>query len=266
MSTPHVAFVTGAGRGIGAAIAQRLAQSGVAVILGARSQEATSALASAIVSTGGQAWPVYVDVSDPQTIAQAIEYCRGIGPVDWLINNAGIAISAPFLRHGRETGEDLYERHLGTNFHGARHMIEALVPAMISRGYGRVVNVASSASLQAYPYTAAYTASKHALLGYGRSAALDLGGTGVTLNTLCPHFVDSPMTDETVQRIMQTTNRSEAKTRAFLAAQNPGGVLVTVEEVAELAHELLESDRNGSVIELCGGAKRHLIESGVASE
>ncbi len=266
MSTPHVAFVTGAGRGIGAAIALRLAQNGTALILGARSQEATSALASAINAAGGQAWPVYLDVSDPETIQEALELvrdvARGVGPVDWLVNNAGIAITAPVLRHGREQGEDLYEKHMATNFHGARRMIEALVPAMTTHGYGRVVNVASSAALQGYAYSAAYAASKHALLGYSRCAALDLAGTGVTLNTICPHFVDSPMTDETVQRIMQKTNRSEAKTRAFLAAQNPGGTLVGVEEVAELTLELLGGDKNGSVIELCGGGKRHLIESG----
>jgi NAD(P)-dependent dehydrogenase (short-subunit alcohol dehydrogenase family) len=265
MSTPHVAFVTGAGRGIGAAIARRLARGGAALILGARSQEATSALASAIRAEGGRAWPVYLDVSDPETIAEALELVREHGPVDWLVNNAGIAITAPFLRHGREGGEDLYEKHLATNFHGARRMIEALAPAMVERGHGRIVNVASSAALQGYAYAAAYVASKHALLGYGRSAAIDLARTGVTLNTVCPHYVDSPMTDGTVQRIVQKTGKSEAETRAFLAAQNPGGALVTEDEVAELVHELCAGKQNGAVIELLGGGRRRVVEHGVQS-
>jgi NAD(P)-dependent dehydrogenase (short-subunit alcohol dehydrogenase family) len=267
MSTLHVAFVTGAGRGISAAIARRLAQSGAALILGARSQEATSELAMEIRGAGGEAWPVYLDVSDPETIADALELvrdlARNIGPVDTLVNNAGIAITAPFLRHGRESGEDLYEKHMATNFHGARRMIEALAPAMLERGHGRIVNIASSAALQGYAYAAAYVASKHALLGYSRSAALDLGKSGVTLNTICPHYVDSPMTDGTVQRIVQKTGKSESETRAFLAAQNPGGAFVTEDEVAALAQELCAGRLNGAVIELLGGGKRRVLEPGV---
>jgi NAD(P)-dependent dehydrogenase (short-subunit alcohol dehydrogenase family) len=267
MSTPHVAFVTGAGRGIGAAIARRLARGGAALMLGARSQEATSALAEAIRAEGGQAWPVYVDVGDPETIAAALELvrdlARGLGPLDTLVNNAGISITAPFLRHGRESGEDLYEKHLETNFHGARRMIEALAPAMVERGHGRIVNIASSAALQGYAYAAAYVASKHALLGYGRSAAIELARTGVTLNTVCPHYVDSPMTDATVQRIVQKTGKGEAETRAFLAAQNPSGQLVAADEVAELVQELCAGKQNGAVVELLGGGRRRVLESGV---
>src|SRR5260221_14687898 len=117
MSTPHVAFVTGAGGGIGAAIAVRLARGGAALILAGRSQEKTSALAAAIRAEGGKAWPVYLDVSDPETFGEALALVREHGPLDWLVNNAGIAVTAPFLRHGREGGEDLYEKLLATNFH-----------------------------------------------------------------------------------------------------------------------------------------------------
>lgn len=264
MSTTHVAFVTGAGRGIGAAIARRLAREGVALLLGARSQEATTELADEIRAEGGKAWPVYLDVSDPETIGEALELvrdvARGLGPVDWLVNNAGIAITAPFLRHGRQGGEDLYDKHLATNFHGARRMIEALAPAMLERRYGRIVNVASSAGLVGYAYAAAYVASKHALVGYSRAAALDLVGSGVTLNLVCPHYVDSPMTDQTVQRIVQKTGKSEAETRSFLAAQNPGGALVTTEEVAESVFELCAGESNGVLLELLGAGKCRLQE------
>ncbi|MBK7644657.1 MAG: SDR family oxidoreductase [Planctomycetes bacterium] len=269
MSTTHVAFVTGAGRGIGAAIARRLAHHGVALILGARSQEATASLTMKIRHSGGQAWPVYLDVSDPETIQEALDLVRdldrNLGPVDTLVNNAGIAITAPFLRHGREGGEDLYLKHMATNFHGARRMIEALAPAMLERGHGRIVNIGSSAALQGYAYAAAYVASKHALLGYSRCAALDLGRSGVTLNTICPHYVDSPMTEGTVERIVAKTGKSAEETRAFLAAQNPGGALVTEDEVAELALELIVGTRNGAVIELLGGGQRREVESGVAN-
>ena len=152
------------------------------------------------------------------------------------------------------------------NFHGARRLIEALVPAMIERKQGRIVNVGSSAALQGYAYAAAYAASKHALLGYGRAVALELARTGVTLNTICPHYVDSLMTDGTVKRIVEKTGKNEAETRAFLAAQNPSGKLVTPDEVAELVHELCAGNRNGGVIELCGGGQRREVERGTPSQ
>jgi len=257
MSERHVALVTGGGRGIGAAIARRLARSGAAVLVAARSQEACMAVAEALRAEGGTAWPLHLDVGDPESIAEAVAEARelslGVGPIDWLVNNAGIVQSAPFLAHQRETGVDLYEKHLRINFHGARWMVEALVPAMIEHGYGRVVNVASSAGLQSYAYAAAYGASKHALVGYSQAAAQELSKTQVTMNLVCPHYVDSPMTDDSVARIMAKTKRGEAETRRFLASQNPGGTLISVGEVAEGVWELLSGERNGAILELVGG-------------
>jgi NAD(P)-dependent dehydrogenase (short-subunit alcohol dehydrogenase family) len=253
----HAALVTGAGRGIGEAIAHRLARGGAAVLVAARSQEACIEVSTAIRSQGGKAWPLYLDVGDPDSIAQAVEdavdLVEGVGPIDWLVNNAGIVESAPFLAHGRETGVDLYEKHLRVNFHGARRMIEALVPAMIERGYGRVVNMASSAGLESYAYAAAYGASKHALVGYSQAAAQELAKTKVTMNLVCPHYVDSPMTDASVARIVAKTKRSEAETRKFLASQNPGGSLVGVDEIAEVVWQLLTGEKNGAIAELVGG-------------
>jgi NAD(P)-dependent dehydrogenase (short-subunit alcohol dehydrogenase family) len=258
-SQAPLALVTGAGRGIGAAIASRLAREGAAVIAAARSQEACSEVVEAIRAAGGTAWAAYVDVTDPRTLDQALdelaEELEPHGPVAWLVNNAGIAETAPFLRHGRESGVDLYEKHLSVNFHGPRRAIERLAPAMLERGSGRIVNVASSAGLQGYPYAAAYVASKHALIGYTRCAALELAGKGVTINAVCPHYVDSPMTDQTVERIVKKTGRSEADTRAFLARQNPGGALVTQDEVASAVAQLVLGDRNGVLVELLGGGR-----------
>jgi NAD(P)-dependent dehydrogenase (short-subunit alcohol dehydrogenase family) len=257
MSKRHVALVTGAGRGIGEAIAGKIAREGAAVLVAARSQEACMEVSGRLRAEGRTAWPLYLDVGDPESIAQAIEdafeLASEVGPVDWLVNNAGIAESAPFLAHGRETGVDLYEKHLRVNFHGARRMIEALVPGMIERGYGRVVNVASSAGLRSYAYAAAYGASKHALVGYSQAAAQELSKTRVTMNLVCPHYVDSPMTDASVERIVAKTGRKPEETRRFLAAQNPGGTLVGVEEIADVVYELLAGQKNGATAELVGG-------------
>jgi len=257
MQPRHVALVTGAGRGIGEAIANRLAREQVAVLVAARSQEACIEVSEAIRQQGGTAWPLHLDVGDLDNIRQAVEdavdLAAGIGPIDWLVNNAGFVTSTPFLDHGRATGVDTYERHLQINFHGPRWMIEALVPGMIERGYGRVVNVASSAGLKSYAYAAAYGASKHALVGYSEAAAQELSKTKVTMNLVCPHYVDSPMTDESVARIVRKTGRSESDTRRFLASQNPGGTLIDVEEVADVVWQLLNGDRNGAVVELVGG-------------
>jgi len=250
-------LVTGAGRGIGAAIARRVARAGAPVIVAARSQEACVEIATEILAEGGRAWPAYFDVTDPATLDASLddlaEELAPHGPILWLVNNAGIAETAPFLRHGREQGNDLFERHMRVNFHGPRRAIERLAPAMLERGHGRIVGVASSAGLMGYPYAAAYVASKHALVGYTRCAALELVGKGVTMNLVAPHYVDSPMTDQTIERIVKKTGRSAADTRAFLASQNPGGSLVTPDEVAEVVLDLLTGERNGAIAEMPGG-------------
>jgi NAD(P)-dependent dehydrogenase (short-subunit alcohol dehydrogenase family) len=211
MPDRHVALVTGAGRGIGRAIALRLARAGAGVLVAARSQEACLDVCAEIQAEAGVAWPLYLDVADPDSIAEALVEARettaDIGPIDWLVNNAGIAESARFLDHQRASGVDVYEKHMRVNFEGPRRLIEELTPAMVERGYGRIVNVASSAGLRGYAYAAAYAASKHALVGYSLSAALELAQTGVTLNLVAPHFVDSPMTDVSIARIVKKTKR-----------------------------------------------------------
>lgn len=258
VSTARVAFITGASRGIGRSIAERLAFRGASVIVSARRAEDCADVVGAIRGRGGRAWPVALDLAAPESIERALEQTRALarelGPIEWLVNNAGIAISAPFLAHGRERGPDLYAQHMDVNFHGPRRLIEAFVPAMIERRYGRVVNIASSAGLQPYAYVAAYVASKHALVGYSRSAARELEKSGVTLNLVCPHFVDSPMTAESIARIVERTGRTSEAARAALAAQNPSGALVSPEEVAEVVDELLSGERNGAVAELVGRA------------
>lgn len=253
------AFITGAGRGIGEAIARRLAAEGVFVVLGARTLEACEALARELRASGAQAAAVALDVADPHSVraaaARAVELVGPARTLDWLVNNAGIAQSAPLLP--REDSEALFERHMQVNFHGARRTLEALAPAMKARGYGRIVNIASSAALTGYRYVSAYCASKHALLGYSRAAALELEGSGVALSVVCPHFVDSPMTDESVRRIVEKTGKSAEQARELLAAQNPSGVLVKPAQIAEVVLALCRGDENGALVELDGGEPRY---------
>ncbi|MFN0244750.1 MAG: SDR family NAD(P)-dependent oxidoreductase [Planctomycetota bacterium] len=252
--TARTALVTGGGSGIGAAIARALSRAGAAVFVAARSQEACTKVVDELRASGASAWPLYLDVSDRDSIAEALAATREhtAASIDWLVNNAGIAETAPFLARDR-SGVDAYAKHMDVNFHGARRLIEALGPGMVERGYGRIVNLASSAALQGYAYASAYCASKHALLGYSRSAALELVRTDVTLNVVCPHYVDSPMTDGTVARIVKKTGKSADETRAFLSRQNPGGTLISVDEVADVVRELVLGTRNGALVELVGG-------------
>ena len=221
MSCPHVALVTGASSGIGAEIATALAREGVCVFVGARDARRTARVVERIRGEGGIAEEVRLDVCDAASIAAAVRDAQQTaGRIDWLVNNAGIAVSAPLLGGG--TDRDLFEAHLDVNFHGARRVMEAVLPNMLSAGYGRIVQIASSAALYGYPYVSAYCASKHALLGYTRAAALELASKGVAVNTVCPHYVDSPMTDVSVARIVEKTELSETEARAKLAANNPG--------------------------------------------
>lgn len=251
MSARKVALVTGGPGGIGAAVCWRLAKAGACVAVSGRRLERAEALCDELASAGYESIPLQLDVAEPASISAAIAKVRSrVGPVDWLVNNAGIAVSAPLLR-GSEQG--LFERHMDVNFHGARRVFEAVLPGMLERGYGRVVQVASSAALVGYAYVAAYAASKHALLGYTRSAALELRGKGVGLGAICPHYVDSPMTEASVQRVVESTGRSEEDARGYFASQNPGGRLVAMDEVAQAAFDLLEDERTGRVLELTGG-------------
>jgi NAD(P)-dependent dehydrogenase (short-subunit alcohol dehydrogenase family) len=254
VSTRRVAVVTGAGQGIGAAIAERLASAGAFVFVTGRHREPCAALVNRLRERGERAEALTLDVTDRQSIRAALEVVLRrsdeVGPPDWLVNNAGIAKSAPLLHPDDVT--DPYEEHLAVNFHGARRMVEGLLPGMRARGYGRIVNVASSAGLVGYAYVSAYCASKHALVGYTRSAALELAGSGVAIGAVCPHYVDSPMTERSAARIAEKTGRTSEAARALLAAQNPGGRLVTPAEVAAAVLELLEGDHNGAIVEVDG--------------
>ena len=253
-----VALVTGATGGIGHAICLRLAREGVAVVAAGRNVERLTEVVDELEGLGGIAWALELDLADSAAIvraaAQAQKLAATVGTLGWLVNNAGIAVSAPLVEKDRADDTDLYERHLAINFHGARRLFEALLPEMVAHGAGAMINVASSAGLQGYAYVAAYCASKHALVGYTRAVALELAKKGVRANAVCPHYVDSPMTETSVRRVMETTGKTESEARDFFAAQNPGGRLVTPTEVADAVWDLLHSESNGRVVELDGSA------------
>jgi len=245
-------LITGGGGGIGAAVVRRAAEAGWLALVAGRDRARLDAVVSEVRSRGGAASAIEIDVSDPASIRKACDEAQrasaDLGSISALVNCAGIAISAPLF-----SGDaDLFERHLAVNFHGARRLVEALAPRMREKKYGRIVHVASSAGLRGYAYTAAYCASKHALVGYTRAAALELAGSGVSIAAVCPHYVDSPLTDGAVERMVAKTKKSASDVRAFLAKQNPGGRLISSAEVADAVWSLIESEENGTILELDG--------------
>ncbi|HUR27775.1 MAG TPA: SDR family oxidoreductase [Planctomycetota bacterium] len=243
-------LVTGGGGGIGAAVVRRACAAGWFTWVAGRDAGRLEATVKDVRSRGGNAATIELDVANPDSCRRACEKAllAAAEPIAGLVNCAGIAISAPLLSGDPE----LHEKHFAVNFHGARRMIEALAPRLRENKHGRIVNVASSAGLRGYAYAAAYCASKHALIGYTRAAALELAGSGVSIAAVCPHYVDSPLTDASVERLVAKTKRTAAEARAFLARQNPGGRLISCEEVADAVWSLIEGGENGTILELDG--------------
>jgi NAD(P)-dependent dehydrogenase (short-subunit alcohol dehydrogenase family) len=248
-TTRGVAVVTGAGRGIGAAVAARLSREGYAVALTARSADQLQQAAS---DCDGPTLTIPADLTEPdavERIAATVE--NAWGGIDVLVANAGAATSAPVERITDQQWADALELNLTAPFRCLRRVI----PGMRQRGSGRIVVVASMAAKAGDPYIAAYTASKHGVLGLVRSAAAELARTGVTVNAVCPAYVDTPMTDFTVRTIVQTTGRSPDEAREFLERKQPIGRLITVDEVAEAVwYCVVNGAVTGQGINVDGGA------------
>lgn len=248
------AVVTGGGRGIGAAIARELAGAGARVVVAARSREETEAVAGELTAAGHAAWAVRCDVRDPQAVSSLESVAEeSLGQVDILINNAGTASSAPLPKIALEE----WERLFAVNATGTFLCTQAFLPAMAERGWGRVVNIASVAGLHGASYIAAYCAAKHAVVGFTRAVAAEYAARGVTVNAICPGYVDTPMTAGSVANIVDKTGRSAEEARQLLERQSPQGRLMTPEEVAWLTLALCEDGArgiNGQAIALDGGA------------
>jgi NAD(P)-dependent dehydrogenase (short-subunit alcohol dehydrogenase family) len=233
------ALVTGGGTGIGLACARALAGTGAHVtVLGRR-----EAPLRAAVAEGAAAALVVADVAGD---------LPALPPCDLLVNAAGAAESAPFLR----TDAAMWRRMLDANLLGTAAATRAVLPGMLEGGFGRVVNVASTAALKGYPYVAAYVAAKHGLLGLTRALAVEVAGRGITINAVCPGFTDTPMLDASVATLKARTGRDEAAARAALANHNPQGRLVRPEEVATAVLFLCSPGAaavNGAALPVSGG-------------
>jgi NAD(P)-dependent dehydrogenase (short-subunit alcohol dehydrogenase family) len=224
--TGRHAVVTGAGRGTGAAIAARLAAEGARVTLLARTQSQLDQVAAAL---GKSAQCVRADITDLPAVRQAFEQAAGsFGPVDILINNAGQAKSAPMHR----APEELWHAMLAVNLTGTYHGMRAVLPGMIERKFGRIVNVASTAGVRGYPYVAAYCASKHGVIGLTRAVALEVVQRNITVNAVCPGYTETDILRDTIANIQQVTGRSAEEARESLTRTNPQGRFIQPAEVA----------------------------------
>jgi 3-hydroxybutyrate dehydrogenase len=249
----HVAWVTGGGRGIGRACALELARAGHDVAVTARSPVELSAVAQEIQALGANAAAAPADVTDRAQVETAYRAAtESLGAIDILVNGAGVARSAPFLK----TTLELMEQHWRLNVLGVYHCTQVALPAMLERGWGRIVNIASVAGKSGAPYIASYAASKHAVLGLTRSLALEYAMKGVTVNAVCPGYVDTQMTDENVALITEKTGLAREEALRRIREFNPQKRLIQPEEVAAAVAHLARDDArgiNGQALTIDGG-------------
>jgi NAD(P)-dependent dehydrogenase (short-subunit alcohol dehydrogenase family) len=242
------ALVTGGGTGIGASAAAHLHAAGAKVTLLGRRMEPLQQTAERI---GGYA--VSCDVTQPGQIAKAFEEARTLnGPIELLVVNAGIAESAPFHKMTRES----WDRIIATNLTAAFDCAQAALPDLLKSENGRLVFVASVASLRGVPYAAHYAASKHGLLGLARSLAAEYAKTNLTVNAVCPGYVDTPMTDQSIARVSAITGRSEDDSRSAIVNMNASGRLVDPDGIATMILTLClpqSRDINGAAVTIDGG-------------
>jgi 3-hydroxybutyrate dehydrogenase len=251
-----IALITGGGRGIGRAIALEFAREGAQVAIAARTLEQVKQVAREIADQFQTvARPFVCDVSDVASVERLFKDVNerfGRGP-DILVNNAGIAETAPLIK----TDDELWDRLLAINLSGTFYCTRAALPPMMERGWGRIINIASIAGKTGAPYIAAYSASKHGVLGLTRSAALEYAAKGITVNAICPGYVDTEMTTRGIENITRKTKLTAEQAMDSLKKMSPQNRLVTAEEVAAVALLLASEEGqgiNGQAINVDGGS------------
>ena len=244
------ALVSGGGQGIGAAVARALVAQGSSVtLLGRR----LAPLQQQAAADPERMHAVAADVTDPDHLAAAFGAARQrFGPVTILVNNAGQAESAPLER----TSLELWQRMIAVNLTGTMLAAQLALPDMRTAGWGRIVNVASTAGLAGYAYVSAYCAAKHGVVGFTRALALEMAKTGITVNAVCPGYTETELLQDSIANVVAKTGRTEAQARAGFAVSNPQGRLVQPDEVADAVRWLCgdgAASVTGQSISVSGG-------------
>jgi 3-hydroxybutyrate dehydrogenase len=250
----EVVLITGASGGIGQALAAEFARAGAMVVICSRNEDKLRTLAERLTSDGGQALPLRCDVVEREQVdALCSMIAARVGTVQILINNAGIARAASFL----EMEDRLWDEILRVNLTGTYNCCKVFLPGMIRLGWGRIINIASTTAKVAYSHVSAYTTSKHGVLGLTRSLALETAKLGVTVNAICPGYVDTELTRENARRMAQKTGKKLDDILRLFAESSPQKRLIAPGEVAALAL-LLASKKAGGItgqaINVDGGA------------
>jgi len=254
MLNNKIALVTGGGRGIGEACAVALAASGADVVVCSRSSAEINVVAEKIRGMGRMALAVVCDVTDAGQVRRMAEEVESqFGAVEVLVNNAGLGRSHRFVDHP----DELWDQLLAVNLTSVYRVTRAFVPRMIGMRMGRVINIASVMSKIGGKYVAAYAAAKHGVLGLTRSLAVELVGYNITVNAVCPGYVDTPMTDDNVANIVAKTGMAATEARKTLERLSPQNRLIEPDEVASVVVMLagdLAQGINGQAINIDGGA------------
>lgn len=251
---PRIVLVTGGSGGLGKAIARAFAARGHRVVVTARDQARLQLTAADISAAGGRVLPLRCDVTDREQVRSlAAEIASRWGAVQVLVNNAGIARAARLI----DMADELWDDTLATNLTGAYNCCKVFLPAMIKAKWGRIINIASTTAKVGYSHVTAYAASKHGLLGLTRSLALETATQGVTVNAICPGYVDDERTRENARLMAEKTGKSAEEVLRIFASSAPQNRLIAPDEVASLAL-LLASEKlsgmTGQAINVDGGA------------
>ncbi|HSH75565.1 MAG TPA: SDR family NAD(P)-dependent oxidoreductase [Longimicrobiales bacterium] len=251
------AVVTGGGRGIGRAVARALAAEGAAVVVTARSADEIESVAAELRAEGHTAHAIPCDVADESSVQAMAEEAAGlVGTVDVLVNNAGIALSNPVKRLPLQEWNQI----MAINATGTFLCTRAFIQGMIDRAWGRVINVSSVAGLRGGRYIAAYTASKHAQVGFTRALAAEVADKGITVNAICPGYVDTPMAEYSISRMVEKAGITAEEALDHLRSLNPQHRLIRPEEIAHVALMLCGENGvgiNGQAIAIDGGHGFH---------